>query len=176
MSFQIKFGRNLQPTSVKSARCFCRCANSLCYNLFFRGRRKWPQASRISRPRSRRGGRLRIPEACGQFRQPRTRNYSTVNFALRQKKRALFTEVGYRLLSKFDLERSVLHIVNLKHAFHILFSIRHCKELLFNKKKPEKCPQSSPRAPKASPNCLRGPSGRPEQPRSAPKAIFVLIS
>ena len=39
----------------------------------------------------------------------------------------------------------------------------------------EKCSQSSPRAPKTSPNCLRGSSGRPEQPRSAPKAIFLII-
>ena len=120
---------------------------------------------------------FRIREACGHFRRPRRRNYSTVNFTLRQKKRELFIEVGYRLLSKFDLKRYVLHIVNLKHAFHILFSIGDCEELLFNQKILQK---SALRAPQELRKYLQiAPEGHPDarsSPEAPPKQYMLLFS
>ena len=118
-----------------------------------------------------------VRKACGHFRRPQKRNYSTVNFTLWQKKHALFTEVDYRLLPpKFDLKRHILYSVNLKRAVQIMFLDSTLQRHSFQSKNtPEKYSQSSPRAPKTSPNCLRGPPGRPEQPRSVPGAIFGII-
>ena len=63
---------------------------------------------------------------------------------------------GYRILSQIWFETTrIVYFVKLKHASRTLFNLKLQRTAFHSKNAPKKCSQSSPRAPKTSPKCLR---------------------
>ena len=84
------------------------------------------------------------------------RSCSTANLALRQKNHTLFTGFGYHILFKCGLKKHALYTSSkLKHASRTFFDLKLQRTAFQFKNALKKCSQSSPRAPKTSPKCLR---------------------
>ena len=87
---------------------------------------------------------------------PEKRSCSTANLALRQKQHKLL----YWFLPpdsfpmRFETTR-IVYFVKLKHASRTFFNLKLQRTAFHSKNAPKKCSQSSPRAPKTSPKCLR---------------------
>ena len=81
---------------------------------------------------------------------------NTTTLALRQKQHKLL----YWFLPpdsfqmRFETTR-IVYFVKLKHASRTFFNLKLQRTAFHSKNAPKKCSQSSPRAPKTSPKCLR---------------------
>ena len=87
---------------------------------------------------------------------PEKRSCSTANLALRQKKHTsslLVLATGFFQMW-FETTR-IVYFVKLKHASRTFFNLKLQRTAFHSKNAPKKCSQSSPRAPKTSPKCLR---------------------
>ena len=97
-----------------------------------------------------------IREACGHFRRPRKKKlqHSESCAATKQTQALYWLRLPASVQMWFETTRFV-YFVKLKHASRTFFNLKLQRTAFHSKNAPKKCSQSSPRAPKTSPKCLR---------------------